>query len=114
MGMTERRLSRGLTVRADDAEGLVYMDGPTTGNGMSHTHTAGSAANIYPLGTDGHNQVALGCFSWEEGEDVEPRWNEYAQKLWEAGLEPVNDEPAFSTTEGTTTFDHYVLVSIYR
>jgi hypothetical protein len=78
---------------------------------MNHTHAGGLVANVYPIGSE---DVRLGCFSWQDGEDVEQRWNEFARQLWEAGLEPVNDEPAFTVREGTVTYDHYVLVSIFR
>jgi hypothetical protein len=109
--MGERRASQGLTASVPSGDGRVHIEGLTMENGMGHAHNGGNAADIYPLGSD---DLHLGCFSWQDGENVEKRWDGFALLLWEAGLEPVTDEPAFTVREGDVTYDHYVLVSIYR
>jgi hypothetical protein len=78
--------------------------------GVQHTHTRDNSTSIYPLAG---GLAYLGCFAWTDGENVEDRWNEFARQLWEAGLQPAEDEPAFSVSEGNLTYDHYYLISIY-
>lgn len=81
---------------------------------MGHTHagvTIGHA--IHVVAPERHSPVHIGCFGWRQGEDVEEAWNDFAQDMWRRGLQPHEDEPVFSVTEGGVTYDHYYLISIY-
>lgn len=78
---------------------------------MGHTHTGVRQAHIYTIQRP--DPVYFGCFSWDDGEDIQTRWDEWAKELWAFGVQPHEDEPVFSVTEGDTHYDHYLLVSIY-
>lgn len=80
---------------------------------MGYTHAGTETSyTIHSVGPEQH-EVHVGCFGWRDGEDVEDRWNEFAQEMWRAGLQPYGDEPVFTFTEGDVIYDHYYLVSIY-
>jgi len=45
----------------------------------------------------------------ETPELLEQRWDAFARTMFRHGLEPVGDEPAFTTSAGGATTDHYAL-----
>lgn len=78
---------------------------------MSHIHTV-EGASIYVVGDQ---EAFLGCFAHRVDDSdalTEERWNSFASRMYELGLEPIEDEPHFTVTEGDVTYDHYMLRDI--
>lgn len=69
-------------------------------------------AEIVVIGGDTNLPFYMGCFGWtvdESQESIETRWNELAEMMWRYGVEPIQDEPWYSTVEDGVTWDHYPL-----
>lgn len=68
----------------------------------------------YSIRIIGHvpNPVYLGAFTREVNDPdakTEVRWNEFATALYQAGLEPVEDEPYWTEADGHKVTDFYNL-----
>jgi hypothetical protein len=80
---------------------------------MQHTrHDIGTTGTVHEIpDTEGGTQW-VGVVVHPVGETpelLEQRWDAFARLMFRDGLEPVADEPLFTSRVGGTHTDHYVL-----
>lgn len=74
-----------------------------------HTHTT-LEGEIFVVGDDEENYFGcIGTHLGEPTEDTEARWDRFARFMWSYGVEPIEDEPAYSVREENVVYDHYIL-----
>jgi hypothetical protein len=78
-------------------------------------HDIGTTGTVHEIMDTAGNNWWVGVVGHpvdETPELLEQRWDAFARTLFQQGLEPVGDEPEFTTRVGGTHTDHYVLQEV--